>query len=87
MIQFAIAQHAPNDYRLVKHDGTTETEIDNWDHDPTLDEALAAVMDHHSVGNAPFSSRESTIDSIVLSNQWPLSKRDLQIDGETLPWQ
>jgi hypothetical protein len=87
MSEFAIARYGPDDWRLVKWNGSEETEIGNgWGERPILEQCIEALLDHHGAGNQPFSSREGTIDANILSNDWPLATRDMTVDGETLPW-
>jgi len=87
MIDFVLGRYGTDDWRLVKWDGSTEAEIGaGWASQPVLHECLTALMDHHGTGNSPFSSRESTTDSLVLANQWPLPTRDMTLADETMPW-
>jgi len=86
MIEFALGRY-DDGWRLVKWDGNTEAEIETGrDTKPTLDECLSTLMTHHQTGNQPFSSQEGTIDSLLLSNQWPLPTRDMTLSDETVPW-
>jgi hypothetical protein len=86
MIKFAIGYYGADDWRLVKWDGDNETEIGSgWTTEPSLDKCLTALMDHHATGNQPFSSREGTIESLLLANQWPLPTHDRKA-GHEFPW-
>lgn len=87
MTEFAVAVQEEEEYRLIKWDGATETEIASFSGDPTFSDAINALADHHSVGNSPFPSREAMIDSLELSHQWPVPTRDLRIGDETMPWE
>jgi len=94
MTQFAIGRHNSGDWRLVKWDGSTETEIgpdgssnpsSGWGDEPTLRDVLDALMEYHGPGNSPFSSREGTKDSIQIANDWPLPAHDREA-GHKYPW-
>jgi hypothetical protein len=86
-MEFAIVRYDSSDWRLLKWDGSTETEIGaGWDHQPSLRECADALMDHHGTGSSPFSSREGSLDSLELSYQWPLATRDMTLTDETMPW-
>jgi len=87
MTEWVIGIYGASDYRLVKWDGSTDTEIGSgWDHQPELEECIRALMDHHGTGGSPFSSRDGAVDAHLLSNEWPLSIRDMTLPDETLPW-
>lgn len=85
MSEFAIGRYGADDWRLLRYDGSEET-VATWAAKPTLEECITGLMDYHGTGSSPFSSRQGAIDSHVLSNEWPLSVRDMTISDETMPW-
>lgn len=86
MTEFAIGRWADSDYRLVKWDGSSTTEIGSgWDHRPTFEEQITALMGHHGVGDSPFNSRDAAIDAHVLSgSHTPLIDKD---ENHPWPWE
>lgn len=87
MIEFVLGRYGSDDYRLVKWDGSTETQIGTgWADQPSFEQCINELADHHNVGDTPFSSRDGMVDSHILTNEWPLPIRDMTLDGETLPW-
>jgi len=85
-MKFVVGIFGSSDYRLIRWDGATETEIGSFDRAPSIRECCDALMDHHGTGNQPFSSREGSLDSLELSNQWPIPTRDMRLTDETMPW-
>lgn len=86
MTEFAIGIYGDADYRLVKWDGSEQTEIRTWDHRPDFEEQIDALADHHSVGNSPFPTREAMVDAHLLTTEHPAPTRDMTLDDEVLPW-
>lgn len=86
MTEFAIARYGASDWRLVKWDGSAETEIATWAHDPTFEEQLRGLSNHYSIGNSPFPSKDSMIYSHVLTQQHPIPTRDMTLADEVMPW-
>jgi hypothetical protein len=86
MTEFAITRHGADDWRLVRYDGSEATVGNGWAAKPTLRQCASALMDYHGAGNQPFSSREGTLDTFEISNQWPVPTRDMTLSDETLPW-
>jgi len=94
MMKLAIGRYGADDWRLVRWDGTTETEIgpdgtanpaSGWTEQPDLRDVLDALMDYHGEGSSPFSSREGTLDAIQLGNEWPLATHNREA-GHEYPW-
>jgi hypothetical protein len=87
MTEFAIERYGSDDWRLLKWDGSSETEIGSgWPFKPTFEDCLRTLMDHHATGNQPFSSRDGAVDAHLLSSDWPLPTRDMTLTDETMPW-
>lgn len=94
MTEFSIGRFADDDYRLYKWDGSTSTEVagpnsangvSGWSSKPGFEKKLLALFDHHGVGNSPFSERQATIDSLLLSKQHvPITDKEA---GHSWPWE